>query len=143
MDIEIGFPQHGQDNIFNFTNPDDLVCVLWTYQASNALIIQVTDMSQRFQFPLKSRYISFAVVCHFNGVMGWQGANFCTADSSHFTDFMNAHFKKFGVYTQQSDSDLLLLFNLYRVKTARGDWIEFMAGKNPTVSDIEPRLAYK
>jgi hypothetical protein len=135
MDIEIGFPQHGQDNIFNFTNPDDLVCVVWTYQASNAFVIQVTDMTQRFQFPMKSQYISFALVGYFSGVMGWQGVNFCSAASNLYIDFINTHFRKFEVYSGISDHDMLLHFNLYRIKTSKGDLIEFLAGKNPTISE--------
>ena len=53
-------------------------------------------------------------------------------------DFIDMHLRKYGRFTESSNDDLLMIFNLYRVKTRYGYEIEFLAGQNPEISEIEP-----
>ncbi|MEO8611528.1 MAG: hypothetical protein ABI690_26760 [Chloroflexota bacterium] len=101
-------------------------------------MIQIDKLNEETQ-RIEPLYAHFTSVNYFGGVTVWNGANFCAASSSQLIDFIDKNFRKYGRFTDIRDDDLLLIFNLYRVKTREGYVIEFFAGQSPGISEVEPR----
>ena len=130
--------EHEQDNIFNFANPDNLSCQVWTYHCGHSdLRIRIDKLNKETQ-RIEPLYAHFTSVKYFGGVTVWNGANFCAASSSQLIDFIDTHFRQYGRFTESSNDNLLLTFNLYKVKTREGYVIEFFAGQSPGISEVEP-----